>query len=250
MRGLILGALTAVIAAVPALAADIPARRPVTKAPPPAATVYNWTGFYTATSVGGVWWDIDGVYVTPPPDQHRTEKSKAWYGSHVGAQYQWGNVVLGVEASHSKPFSDDYGSSLGASADCLDLSLTANRTCESRIRDYWTVGGKLGFAFNNWLIYGTGGYANGRIQTQTLATSTGAVLSFTSARHPGWFAGAGVDVFITKFLWSDLILGVEYQHVEFDNKLHVDIGPTPSALNNRNVEAAIDSVRAKFTFKY
>jgi len=233
-----------------AMAADISAPRMVTKAPPPAA-VYNWTGFYTATSVGGVWWDIDGQYANLPNDFHHTEKSKAWYGSHVGAQYQWGNVVLGIEASHSKPFSDDYGSSLSVSADCLGGSAVADRTCQSRIRDYWTVGGKLGFAFNNWLIYGTGGYANGRIQTQTLITSAPTtVTSFTSARHPGWFAGVGVDVFITKFLWSDLIFGVEYQHVEFDTKFHPDVSVSPSTSNDRNVSAALDSVRAKFTFKY
>jgi outer membrane immunogenic protein len=38
----------------PAAAADLPVRAPVLKAPV-AAPIYNWTGFYTASSVGGQW---------------------------------------------------------------------------------------------------------------------------------------------------------------------------------------------------
>lgn len=45
-------------------------------------------------------------------------------------------------------------------------------------------------------------------------------------------------------------LGVEYQHVEFDTKFHPDISVTPSTSNDRNVSATVDSIRAKFTFKY
>src|SRR5689334_5541164 len=45
----------AALAAGPAIAADIPVKAPVTKAPPPSA--FNWTGFYTGVFVGGAWAD-------------------------------------------------------------------------------------------------------------------------------------------------------------------------------------------------
>ena len=42
-----------------AQAADIPARMPV-KATPNQVVAYNWGGFYTASTLGGGWQNIDG----------------------------------------------------------------------------------------------------------------------------------------------------------------------------------------------
>jgi outer membrane immunogenic protein len=249
MKKILVSAIALAALAAPAFAADLPTKAPYMKAPPPPA-VYNWTGFYSATVVGGGWEEIDGVYVTPPPDNHRTSQSRGWWGSAYGAQYQWNNWVLGVEGGWSQPFSDDWGTSASVSADCLNLSAIANRTCESRVRNYWNVGGKLGYAWNNWMFYGEGGFANGRIQTATVVTTTGVPTSFTSQRHDGWYAGAGLDVFITKIWMSDLILGVEYRHVEFDTARHVDLLLGATGVNNRDVNATLDVVQAKITFKW
>src|ERR1700724_747634 len=46
-------ALVALGPAVPALAADLGARAPYTKAPVYAAPIYNWTGFYIGGHIGG-----------------------------------------------------------------------------------------------------------------------------------------------------------------------------------------------------
>jgi outer membrane immunogenic protein len=243
-------ALTA-LAAGPAIAADIPARAPVVRAPPPAAA-FNWTGFYSATVVGGGWEEINGTFVSAPSANHNTDQSKGWWGSLYGVQYQWNNIVLGVEGGYSRPFNDDFATSASVSADCLDgLAPVANRTCASLIRNYWQVGGRVGLAYNSWLLYATGGYANGRIVTETFVTSTPTVFAdFTSARHGGWYAGAGIDYYVTKLWWSDLIIGVEYQHIEFDTRLHTDQLPGATGINNRNVDATLDVVRARITFKY
>jgi outer membrane immunogenic protein len=252
MKRTLITAIAVAALASPTLAADLPVRGPVMKAPPPVAAVYNWTGFYSATVVGGGWEEIDGTYVNFAGGNHNTSQSRGWWGSAYGAQYQWNNIVLGVEGAYSTPFNSDFGTSLSPSADCLGGAAgVADRTCESRIRNYWTVGGKLGVAWNNWLFYGTGGYANGRVQTATFVTSAPATLtSFTSERHTGWYAGVGLDVFITKIWWSDLILGVEYQHVAFDTRLHADLLPGATGINNRDVDASLDVVRAKITFKF
>jgi outer membrane immunogenic protein len=242
-------ALSALLAA-PAMAADIPARMPVKGPVPVVAAAYNWTGFYTASSIGVQWWDINGTYVAPPPDRHNTDGSKGIYGSHIGYQIQTGSLVFGVEAAYNSVWGSDYTGSLSVSGDCLGGSAIANRTCESRIKNYWTAGGKLGFAFNNFLVYGTGGYANGRIQTDTIVTTTGVLTSITSGRHGGWYAGAGIDMFVTKIWWSDLIIGIEYQHVDLESRLHVDVLPGATGINNRNMSATDDVIRAKATFKY
>jgi outer membrane immunogenic protein len=50
------------VAALPALAADLSAR-PYTKAPVMApAPVYNWTGFYIRSHIGGAFQDNNNVF--------------------------------------------------------------------------------------------------------------------------------------------------------------------------------------------
>jgi outer membrane immunogenic protein len=254
MKKIFLSAAAFIALAAPALAADMSAR-PITKAPPMvSAAGYNWTGFYTASSIGGAWYEVNGTYVQPPRDGHNSDDSSGIYGSHVGIQYQWSNWVIGVEGAYHTLFNgDDWGSTSSPSADCIGSGV-AGSSCQGRVRNYWTVGGKLGMTFGNWMIYGTGGFANGRVQTRTLNTTTtpNALIDFTSERHDGWFAGVGADLFVTKFLYSDLIIGVEYQHVEFDTERHFDLTRAAVGVNafTRDVDANVDVVRAKATFKW
>ncbi len=99
------------------------------------------------------------------------------------------------------------------------------------------------------MAFASGGYANGRIETQTFVTSAPTTFtSFTSQRHDGWYAGGGVEMFVGHWLWSDTIIGLEYQHVEFNTERHVDLLGT--AANNRDVSGSMDLVQARITFKY
>jgi outer membrane immunogenic protein len=235
------------------MAADMPVRAPLLKAPPPPA-VYNWTGIYTASSLGGGWEDITGNYVLPPTTDHHSENTtRAWYGSHLGAQYQWNNLAFGVEGSYETPIGRSFGTSLSQSPDCL-LS-TANRTCGDRFRNLWDVGGKLGMAWDRWMVYGIGGFATVRLDTRTQATSTGAILSQSSEHHDGWFIGAGADVFVTKFWMSDVILGVQYKHYDFESIRHFAAAPGALAPlvpdgNTRDMSGRLDVLTARLTFKY
>src|SRR5690242_9153778 len=147
-RSLIVGLGILAATAIPTFAADIPVKvaRP---APVMATAAYNWTGIYTASSFGGQWWRIRGDYVnTGLPDQHNTTGSRFIYGSHLGAQYQFGNWVIGLEGAYNRGFVPDFTSSNSISGDCLGASAVANRTCDSRIRNYWTGGAKLGYAWD------------------------------------------------------------------------------------------------------
>ena len=69
MKGFLLaGAAFAALVAGPALAADLPARTPVYKAPVVAAG-YNWTGFYVGGNVGYAWGhsDTSSAFSCPVP---------------------------------------------------------------------------------------------------------------------------------------------------------------------------------------
>lgn len=244
-------ALAAFFVSSSAMAADMPPRAPVYKAPPPVVE-YNWSGFYSASQIGGAWASIDGRYVLPPPDGHSADLSRAVYGSYYGAQYQWGQWVLGVEGGFNTIFTGhNWGSSVSPSADCIGSGV-AGTSCQDRVKNYWTAGGKLGYSFGNWMIYATGGYANGRVQTQTVTTATGIAFDYTSERHDGWFVGAGADLYVTRLWWSDLIIGVQYQHVDLGTERHFDLVTPPSVLNvlTRDVSATVDSVVLRATFKY
>jgi outer membrane immunogenic protein len=229
---------------VPAVAADIPARMPA-KAPPAAVVTYNWSGFYTATTIGGGWQDIDGVGTVAPFDAHRVKATRFWTGSHVGYQVMLNQWVVGIEGSFSAPWDKDYATA-NTGSDCF--AGTADRTCHSRIKNIWTVGGKAGRAFGNWMVYGAGGYANGRIEQFASVTSTGVTLGGNNLRHDGWYAGGGVDMLVTRVMWSDLILGVEYRHYDFSRRGHPDVSGV--AANDHSFRATVDTIMAKATFKW
>jgi outer membrane immunogenic protein len=247
MKQLLGGIALSLILAAPALAADM--RLPVKAPPAMAATLYNWTGFYSATGLGVSWWDINGSYADGSGFNHNTSASRFNYSSMVGAQYQAGNWVLGIEGAFNNLFGRGYASSNSPSADCLGA--TTDRTCSSRVSNIWTVGGRLGYAWDRFMAFGGGGYANGRIQTRTNITSTGALTSESSDRHGGWYAGGGVEMYVTRIWTSDVIFGVEYQHIDLRGERHAtSLAGVATPLNDRNMDATIDTVRARLIFKW
>lgn len=228
-----------------ASAADMPAR--ITKAPVVApAPYYNWTGLYSATGLGGAWNDIHGTLVATS-DPISTSGTKFNYASMIGAQYQWGHWVLGVEAAYNKLLNKDYDQTFSPSADCLGLSNTPNRTCTSRLDNIWTIGPRVGYAWDRLMVYGTGGYANGKVYAKVLQTSNGFLFTDTAQNQGGWFAGVGAEYFVTKFWMSDVILGLEYQHIDLGTRRHEDdIG----ANDRIDYNAKADIVRARLVFKW
>src|ERR1051326_4939043 len=123
-----------------AQAADVPAAAPAYQAPvlaPPAA--YNWTGFYLGGSLGGEWERIDGNFVNPPPGSWSVDNSRGLWDAHVGAQYQWGSVVLGVEGNFVGLFNNSNGGTSGCGPSCGAAFMSANL-----VDNIWTIGGRLG----------------------------------------------------------------------------------------------------------
>lgn len=92
MKKLLLALTAAVAFSGSALAADLPARV-YTKAPPPVAPTWNWTGFYVFGGAGGGVWDADtGVVNTVTGAQtlgfDQRQGGDGWFGT-VGAGYDW-----------------------------------------------------------------------------------------------------------------------------------------------------------------
>ena len=156
---LVILALTT-IAANSAVAADMPLKAPV-KAPP--LEVYNWSGIYLGASVGGAWTEPHRFYpnlpeVGIPPTTFVSRSTDGIYDIHGGAQLQFGQWVVGVEATYVAGI-DRLQSSVSVSPPEPFTHLAAT----TRITDLWMVGPRLGFAWNRFMAYGTGGYAAARL---------------------------------------------------------------------------------------
>ena len=152
---------------VPAAAADL-AKRPYTKAPAAAIAINNWTGFYLGAMGGYAQEDADAFAL-----------SGGFAGGTAGYNWQMGNIVLGLEADAAWA---DVGTNLGVPG-LASLDYT--------IRAMGTVRGRVGYAFDSVLIYGTGGYAwsDNRLSATLLGVS-----GSDSQFHSGWTVGAGVEV--------------------------------------------------------
>lgn len=161
-----------------ASAADL-AARPYTKAPVAVASVYNWTGFYLGIVGGGAWEAASG-----------DPKMKGGFvGGTAGYNWQTGNVVFGIEAD---------GSWADVSASLTAPVLGTPVTTSSKTDALGTVRGRIGWAVNNVLFYGTGGYA--WIDNKISVSALGVTLS-DSKWHSGWTVGAGVEAFFAP-QWS------------------------------------------------
>jgi len=176
MKKVLLASACLFALAAPASAADL-AARPYTKAPVAVASVYNWTGFYLGAVGGGAW---ENTSADP-------KMQGGFVGGTAGYNWQSGAVVFGLEA-------DAAWADVSASATDAALGVTV----ASKTGALGTVRGRIGWAVNNVLFYGTGGYA--WIDNKISVTALGATVS-ESKFHSGWTVGAGVEAFIAP-QWS------------------------------------------------
>jgi outer membrane immunogenic protein len=247
MKKLVLAASILAASAVSAFAADMPAR--IAKAPvaPPVLT-YDWSGIYVGGAVGGAWHDTAGNFYNAPGFLwHTGSESTLIYGGFGGIQKQWGNFVLGIEGGYNA-LDNGFNSTLGGGIPGAACGFPLGTSCQSRLNDIWYIGGRLGYAWNRFMVYGQGGYAQADIDTRGFDNVTGVAFSPAGASHGGWYAGVGAEYAVLDYL----ILGIDYKHYQFDSKAHncaVGIaGCIPADF--RNVDADVDSVMARVSFKF
>ena len=208
MKKLLLATTILALGAGSALAADLPAQV-YSKAPGmmPVA-VYNWTGFYIGGNAGGVWSNPSytnlvntSTFGGAPVGSTFTQNGSGFIGGgQVGYNWQASQWVFGVEASYS-----------GANVKSTTTNFVDD-VFQNQLRSLLLVTGRIGYASNNWLLYGKGGYAGSNRRTSVVDTglvSPGVGSGSASAWHDGWTVGAGVEYGLTQ----NWILGLEYDYV-------------------------------------
>jgi len=192
MKKLVL-ALAAVAAMTgSASAADLGAR-PYTKAPPPMAPVYNWTGFYIFGGGGGGLWSADSNVQTNPGGAAITRDQRmggdGWFGT-VGIGYDWqfnGPWVAGIFAD------GQFGNMRGSISDPF-FAFEGREKLETS----YAAGVRVGYLVApNVLSYVNAGYSGSEWKGASYSTlaAGGGPIGFTtpSFRRDGWFIGGGVE---------------------------------------------------------
>jgi len=201
---LIGAAAAAAMMIAPVLAADIPAQRPVTKAPVLAVPFYGWSGCYIGGHVGALWGETEWTSALPntpiftPNQDHGYSSAVA--GGQIGCNYQVNQIVVGIEGDLSwarvnrETFED------------LDDVADFIRTKSDW---YGSIRGRLGMVFGQSMFYATGGWAFSNIDLTWQATT--AHPSFTTTARSGWTVGGGWEYALT----SNWIGRLEYLYYDF-----------------------------------
>ena len=167
-------------------------------------------------------------------------------GLHAGAQYQWANNwVLGVDFSWFSGF-DDTQVNGSPNAGCPNPTFT----CAAGMSSVVTVGPRVGYAFRDFLFYGTGGWASGEINTSALSVR-GFQDNFNQ-RRDGWFAGTGVDWAVWKGRQTAVVIGLEYKHIDLGTTTMISPfdGAAGCATDCRLIKTSADVVQARFSLKF
>jgi outer membrane immunogenic protein len=155
----LLFAATLSVLATSASAADLPRRAPGKILDPVAVRLFDWSGFYVGGNIGYGWGDLGGL------------NPKGFVGGgQVGYNYMFpGGFLIGAEA---------------------DLSLSGMKqtagALQSKVDHFGTIRGRIGYAVDSMLFYGTAGWGWGRG-----TISVGGIAD--SKTHSGWTYGVGLE---------------------------------------------------------
>jgi high affinity Mn2+ porin len=198
-----------------ARAADVPAM-PV-KAPPAAgAGAYDWSGAYVGVHAGfddgnSNWSAVPGLAGSfSLPANFDFFGGTGSYYAGLQAGYNWvlpSHILIGIEADASFPNSDVTVPNSIAGGQVFFSPSTGLASFGERVVEFGTLRGRIGYAFNHWMVYGTGGLAwTHDVLTRTQIDGTaGAAAPGTIEPELlwrfGWAAGLGVEMALSP-RWS------------------------------------------------
>lgn len=268
-------------AATGAQAADMPdflrGTLPATSTP-----TRNWDGWYVGGQVGQSWTNTDygrtvvsmtnslfrSTTLQDPTSQltllGRVNGQSSGFGAFVGRNFQYDDVVLGVEANYK--YLSSLATSTAASLGPIQVAqpalvlppgataadaVTLNGSASLQVKDEMTFRGRAGWAICDFLPYIFGGLAVGRMDvertvsssvTRTINLANGTSTSFllpqfsqtsTDGRSnnfvAGWTAGIGMEY----MLWGNVFVRGEWEYVKFmsikdtvvtQNSVHAGLG--------------------------
>ncbi len=149
--------------------------------------------------------DLPNNYQAPPAAAYNPLPAYDWTGPYVGLTggYGWGTAsgwLGGAYAGYN--FQVDPNWVVGLEGD-LTFSNRSAKVNGSTVSNGWdsTVRGRVGYAYDRFLFYGTGGVAFGDVNATKPSQSSTKV---------GWTLGAGIEAAVT----SNVTTRLEYRHTD------------------------------------
>jgi outer membrane immunogenic protein len=218
-------------------AADMPVKAPIAAPPPP----FSWTGCYVGGNVGAKKGSLDGEAViggTVLLFGGNDSETGFIYGGQVGCQWQTGTFVLGVEGDFvgtdlERTFIATGALGLFAPGDAFTLS----NDWQASLR------GRLGWAFNQFMVYTTGGIAWANFEAT--AALVGLPVVSSDSTLTGWTFGGGLEWAFAPS-WS---LGLEYRFSQFDSE-NFGLGTVLGVPFAVNAELNTHEVTARVNYRF
>ena len=244
MKRILIAAALALAAGGQALAADLPQPAPVPRAPatyiPAPVPYYNWTGFYIGGNLGTDW--NQGNYCDNLGNCiGATNTFKFLGGGQVGFNYEFnGGVVIGAEADFDWAPNNN-NSVVGP----VGYGFTANNGWLT------TFTGRLGYAWDRFLVYGKGGGAWVGTGNSAVVNAAGVQVASLNTSNYGWTAGAGIEY----AFWGTVSVRLEYDYVGLSSQSFtipataaVLPGDVFSTSNNRSIQMVNVGLNYKFGY--
>ena len=181
-----------------AQADDLPAKKGAPEAP---VASDPWNGFYLGAHLGraGGRSNWSGPDIWGASGLAKSLDTFTEAGSFLGG-FQGGynlrlphNMLIGIEGDFSFPaYPDLSGQSTGVTANFNSLSLGPATYMEA-IQASMSLRGRVGYLFNDWLLYATGGVAWMR-NAQTLTAAWSGATDNPFLWRAGWTVGGGLEV--------------------------------------------------------
>jgi len=262
-------AVAAAFAAAPAYAGETP--------------VHNWTGVYIGANIGGGW-ASNGVDYAPndpqasnlffaggKPPPASFDLSGVLGGVQLGYNHRVGSAwLIGVEADFEGSGVSGSGSTSGVFAPYYTAPF--NAPVQQRLDWFGTLRARLGYLpTNNLLVYGTTGFAYGRVvqrgswDTNTpfafgggaydvncFGASPSCFAGSSSKVATGWTAGAGLEYAVLR----DWTLRAEYLHVSLaggsttETVLGDTTGALPSSFNAAFGRVSLNTARIGLSYQF
>lgn len=185
----------------------------------PLPGIWSWAGLYVGANLGGALNGDGGtanlVRTTPPAGQIGTvseqEAEGIFAGAQIGHNWQRNRIVFGIEADIQASDIDD---SVSGSYN-LNPGFVGGSSIE--VDFFATIRARLGYAWDKYLIYATGGFAVADAQYRLVGTNTAngntVALQDDDVRH-GYVLGMGAEMAVN----GEWTVKIEYQYLDFDEE--------------------------------
>ncbi len=223
MRRFIVALLgTTFVGVAAAQAADLPIKAPPLIPPPIVHT--NWAGFYAGIEGGYAWGhsnvsDISGYNAVSPVGDFSYNPNGGVGNLYVGYNFEFDPFVVGVEAEvgyFGLDGSAQYPPYVG-------VRTAADSIAHTNSGWYGAFTGRVGVAFQDFLVFAKGGYAiTGMTNSYTDTDPTGITLvsGTDTGDRDGWTVGGGVEFMFA----GNWLARLEYDYYDFGTASHTALG--------------------------